>query len=81
MCSDETSSPDAMKEVFGEVISSYSRADAIRDGFLIDVSKTAREAGWVIPVAVTARVWAKCVEVAPGVSGQDEMGRLWIFCA
>ena len=77
MCSDETRPPESTHEVFGEVISSYTRADAIRDGFLIDVSKPAKEAGWVFPVAVTARVWARCVEVAPGVSGQDEIGRLW----
>jgi hypothetical protein len=43
---------------------------------LIDVSKTAREAGFKYPVALTAAAWAKCVEVPPGVPCQDERGRL-----
>jgi hypothetical protein len=55
----------------------YTRADAIRDGVLIDVSATAREAGFVYPVALMAAVWAKCVAVPPGVACQDEAGRLW----
>jgi hypothetical protein len=37
-----------------EIISRDSRADAIRDGVLIDVSATAREAGFEYPVALTA---------------------------
>jgi hypothetical protein len=55
----------------------YTRADAIRDGVLIDVSTTAREAGFRWPVALTAAVWAWCVAVPPGVVCQDEAGRLW----
>lgn len=60
-----------------EIISRYSRADAIRDGILIDVSAMAREAGIRYPVALTAAVWAECVAVPPGVRCQDEAGRLW----
>jgi hypothetical protein len=60
-----------------EVIHSYSRADAIRDGVLIDVSAVAREAGIRFPVALTSAVWARCVTVPPGVKCQDEAGRLW----
>jgi hypothetical protein len=60
-----------------DLIHRYTRADAIRDGVLIDVSETAREAGSKWPVALTAAVWAKCVEVPPGVACQDEAGRLW----
>src|SRR5262249_58419319 len=55
----------------------YSRADALRDGVLIDVTETAREAGFKHPVALTAAAWAKCVAVPPGVVCQDEAGRLW----
>ncbi len=55
----------------------YTRADAIRDGVLIDVTATAREAGFKFPVALTAAVWAKCVAVPSGVLCQDEAGRLW----
>jgi hypothetical protein len=60
-----------------DVIFRYSRADAVRDGVLIDVSATAREAGIRYPVALTAAAWARCVAVPPGVECQDEAGRLW----
>jgi hypothetical protein len=39
------------------IISSYSRAEAIEDGALIDVSSTAREVGLRFPVAFTRAVW------------------------
>jgi len=64
-------------ELFGEVISSYSRAQAIEDGVLVDVSATAKEAGIKFPVALTSTVWGQYVEVPEGVSCQDETGRLW----
>lgn len=60
-----------------DVISTYTRAQAIEDGVLVDVSETAREAGITFPVAVTRAVWCQCVEVPPGVVCQDERGRLW----
>ena len=60
-----------------DLIHSYSRAQALADGVLIDVSATAKEAGIRYPVALTAAVWARCVAVPPGVAGQDEAGRLW----
>ena len=63
--------------LFGEVISSYSRAQAIEDGILVDVSSVAREAAIKFPVAMTRTVWGKYVEVPEGVSCQDETGRLW----
>jgi hypothetical protein len=59
------------------VIFSYTRAQAIADGVLVDVSELAKEAGFRFPVAVTAGVWAECVAVPDGVAGQDETGRLW----
>src|SRR6516164_9557657 len=55
----------------------YSRAQAIADGVLIDVSATARETGIRFPVALTRAVWCRCVEVPPGVECQNEAGRLW----
>ena len=61
----------------GVLIFSYTRAQAIADGVLVDVSKLAKEAGFRFPVAVTAGVWAECVTVPDGVAGQDETGRLW----
>lgn len=60
-----------------EVVSSYSRAQAIEDGTLVDVSSVAREAGIKFPVALTRTVWDKYVEVPEGVTCQDESGRLW----
>jgi hypothetical protein len=60
-----------------DLIHRYTRADAIRDGVLIDVTPTAREAGIRYPVALTRAVWERCVAVPPGVLFQDERGRLW----
>ena len=60
-----------------EVIHIYTRKQAIADGVLVDVTETAREAGFRIPVALTRAVWAEYVAVPEGVEGQDEAGRLW----
>ena len=60
-----------------DLIHVYTRADALRDGALLDVSQTAREAGIRWPVALTRAVWERCVRVPPGVACQDESGRLW----
>jgi hypothetical protein len=66
-----------ISDVFGDVIHSYTRAQAIEDGSLIDVTDTARQAGFKWPVAVTAAVWGAYVKVPEGVALQDEAGRLW----
>src|SRR5262245_10303259 len=70
MCSDE--------EEF-KIISLYTRDQAIADGFLVDVSDMAREAGFRWPVAVTHAVWDDIVTPAPHdkQEGQSEKGRLW----
>ena len=60
-----------------DLIHRYTRAEAICDGVLIDVSAVAREAGIRYPVALTRAVWQRCVAVPPGVLCQDEAGRLW----
>ena len=60
-----------------DLIHHYTRADALRDGVLIDVSATARKAGILWPVALTCTVWGQCVRVPVGVLCQDEAGRLW----
>ena len=61
------------------IISQYTRADAIRDGVLFDVSETseARELRFRFPIALTSAVWNQCVEVPEGVHCQDWHGRLW----
>src|SRR5436190_22855001 len=61
----------------GPVIYTYTRSQAIADGFQIEVTKTAAEAGIRFHVFITRGVYEKCVAVLPGVTGQDEAGRLW----
>jgi hypothetical protein len=60
-----------------DVIFAYTRAQAIEDGELIDVTDAAKEAGFRYPVALTRAVWGQYVEVPAGVEAQDERGRLW----
>ncbi|RJQ22223.1 MAG: hypothetical protein C4560_02565 [Nitrospiraceae bacterium] len=62
-----------------EIISQYTRANAMEDGYLIDVTETAKEAGFLYPVAVTRAVWADYVvpDEKARQYGQDEAGRLW----
>jgi hypothetical protein len=61
-----------------EIISVYTRAQAIADGVLVDISTLAKEAGFRVPVAVTTAVWET---LNPGeddlASGQSLEGRLW----
>ncbi len=52
-----------------EVISSYTRAQAIEDGILVDLSVLAREAGFKYPVAVTVGVFALLAPWAQGSRG------------
>lgn len=59
------------------LIYSYTRKQAIKDGSLIDVSDLAKEAGFRFPVALTAAAWTAAIEVPPDASCQDETGRLW----
>ncbi len=71
--------PEPAKDnAFGPVIFAYTRAQAIEDGVLVDVSETAREAGFRIPVALSRAVWDRLVALPDGYRGfQDERGRLW----
>jgi hypothetical protein len=66
---------------FGNVISVYTRAQALADGVLIDAGPMAREAGFRWPVAITSGAWADCVTWSDADSerqtDQDESGRLW----
>jgi len=62
---------------FGEVIYSYTRSQAVADGVQVEVTKTAQEAGIRFPVFLTRAVYDAYVTVPPGVTGQDEAGRLW----
>ena len=62
-----------------QLISVYTRAQALADGSLVDASELARSAGFRLPVAVTAAAWADCIEwdQSRDGPGQDERGRLW----
>lgn len=67
-----------LTDVFGPVIHHYTRAQAITDGTLIDVTTTAHEAGFTRPVAMTAAAWADAVAwTRDNAEYQDEQGRLW----
>lgn len=91
--SDSTVSGDAMRSApepvtdgsdFGPVIDSFSRADAIEAGVLVEVpAATSREAGLTCHVALTRAAYWDCVAWTPeddrrkGGLPQDEAGRLW----
>jgi hypothetical protein len=64
-----------------DLIHSYTRADAIEDGSLVDVTTMAADAGFSVPVALTRAAWVDCVEWSAEDSDrivhQDESGRLW----
>ena len=62
---------------FGEIIYAYTRAQAVADGYQVDVTKTAQEAGIKFPMFLTRAVYDNYVAVPQGVTGQDEAGRLW----
>ncbi len=59
------------------IIYSYTRQQALADGFQVDVTTTAAEAGITFPVFLTRAVFDQYVTVPEGVTAQDEVGRLW----
>jgi hypothetical protein len=62
---------------FGEVIFSYTRAQATADRVLVDVTPTALEAGFRFPVATTAALMAAVETIPQQYSHEDIEGRLW----
>lgn len=65
---------------FGQVIFAYSRADALRDGVLVEVPQAlAIEAGIRVPVAVTSAVFEGYISphYLGELPGQSIDGRLW----
>ena len=64
-------------ELFGEVIFSYSRQQAIEDGVLVDVTEMAKEAGFKWPFAMTAEVWTLIENIPEKYQHEDVQGRLW----
>ena len=61
-----------LKEIFGECISVYTRAQAIEDGILVDVSTVANEAGFKWPTAMTRTVYERYVAVPPALYGHPQ---------
>lgn len=61
-----------------EIIHTYTRAQALEDGVLVDMTNLAREAGFRHPVAVTQGVWAVLNPTHElEAVGQDMTGRAW----
>jgi hypothetical protein len=75
------SNEQTAESFFGNVISTYTRAQAIEDGVLVDAGAMANEAGFKWPVALTSAAWADCVAWAEDDSEQqvhqDQSGRSW----
>lgn len=67
--------------IFGAPIYAYTRAQALEDGVLVDVTETAKEVGFRVSVAMTTAAWADTVEWTEADSkrqtSQDQSGRLW----
>lgn len=68
-----------MSEIFGDLVYSYTRADAIADGVLIEADPAAcREAGIRWPVAITDHLWEYVnPDNLQEMPGQTVGGRLW----
>ena len=67
-----------------EIVSTYTRAQAIEDGVLVDLrqgdlEEVVQNAGLKYPVACTAEVFAECVNLTGAAkrAGNDMKGRLW----
>src|ERR1700733_14795463 len=67
--------------IFGKPIYCYTRAQALEDGELVDVTEMAKKTGFIIPVAITRAVWNEYIEWTNEDTNkqtiQDHSGRLW----
>ncbi len=61
-------------DVYTEIFA-YTRAQALEDGVLADITPLAKEAGFIFPVAVTSRVFDLLNDTAQ--PGQSFEGRAW----
>jgi hypothetical protein len=66
----------SMEEIFGPVISSYSRAQAIEDGVLIDVSDTDAARLFKYPAVVTVELHS-AISRGAGSDPATYAARLW----
>lgn len=65
-------------DIFGNVIFTYTREQALADGVIVDVSDFAKDFGFTIPVAVTANLLHTYLEPCDALLeyGQSYEGRL-----
>jgi hypothetical protein len=70
--------PEPEDPFFDPVIYAYTRAQALADGVLVDVTETAKEAGFQLSVAITEALENRLTpNRADQGLGQDYDGRLW----
>ena len=61
-----------------KIISTYTRADAVRDGVQVAIpQELSREAGIKYPVFITEKVYNKYVSVPKAIPNTSAEGRLW----
>jgi len=76
-----SSNEQSVESLFGDVISTYTRAQALEDGVLIDAGPMAEEVGFKYSVAITSAAWSDCVAWDEDDNQkqvyQDQSGRLW----
>lgn len=71
---------DKADNSFGDVIYAYTRAQAIADGVLVDITETDayRESGFRFPVAMTDGAYHACIVAGgkwvPAIPAKDESG-------
>lgn len=68
-----------MHDIFGPVIFSYTRADAIRDGVLIALSESFPDqcSSYRYPLACTASVWSLIEQGVAADNGATQAGLVW----
>jgi len=59
-----------------QIISRYTRAQAIEDGVLVDVSPQAKETGLLLPTVITDHLHHVLEDIPKESHGQDYRGRL-----
>ncbi|WP_029459561.1 DUF6573 family protein [Solidesulfovibrio alcoholivorans] len=65
-------------KAFGNLIYSYTRAQAIEDGVLVDVTEQAKATGFKLPTVVTDNLYHHYIEPPAGLAGEGQSvtGRL-----
>jgi len=76
-----SSNEQSVESLFGDVIFTYTRSQAIEDGVLIDAGPMVEEVGFKYSVAITSGAWSDCVAWSEDDNQkqvyQNQSGRLW----